>query len=88
MSEKNQENQKSQEELQKEAQEFAEKRRKEWQAFLMNLEENPDEPLTKGELAKALHFIEDDMSGISQMVGMNAQNSQVLNHNLQAIMNA
>ena len=81
------EEQKSQEELQKEAQEMAEKRKAEYEEFMKELNENEDEPCTKAQLAKAIQFISEDISGIGQMVGMNAHNAQVLNHNMQQIAN-
>lgn len=81
-------NEKTQEELRKEAEIASEERKKEWESLIKNLEDNSDEPATKGELVKALHFIEDDLAGIAQMVSINAQNSQVLNHNFQAIAQA
>lgn len=82
------ETKKTPEELQKEAKEYAEKKKAEWDALLEDLEANSDEPVTKGSLAKALRFLEEDLMGIGQMVGINAQNTQVLNHNFQALAKA
>ena len=79
------EKEKSQEELQAEAKAMAEARGKEWEEFLDELKKKPDEPVTKGELVKAIEFISDDMAGLGQMVGMNAQNTQVLHHNFQQL---
>jgi len=76
---------KTQEELQAEAKAIAEARGKEWEEFMNGLKENPDEPVTKGELVQAIEFISEDMAGLSQMLGITAQNTQVLHHNFQQL---
>lgn len=83
-----QEKQKSQEELHAEAKAMAESHAKEWEDFINGLKAKSDTPLTCGEFVKALEFIEQDMAGLSQLTGINAQNNQALNHNFQMLVQA
>jgi len=52
-----------------------------WEKFTKELEENKNEPVTKGELLEVIQHLSEDMRGIGQMVGMNLHNIQALNHN-------
>lgn len=77
----NQEKEKSQEEIIKEA----EARKKEFDTFMKGLKDNSKDALTKGDLLKAIEFISDDMQGIGEMAGVALHNTGVLNQNFQQL---
>jgi hypothetical protein len=72
----------TQEEMEKDAQ----KRKEDWESFMKNLNENPDEPVTKKDLLKIIDFVSNDVGGLAQIVQITAHNQNILNHNMQGIM--
>jgi len=56
-----------------------------WEKFTASLEENSDDPASKGELLKVIQFMSEDIQGIAHMVGLNVHNIQALNHNFQQL---
>lgn len=68
-----------------EMKEYTEKRKKEWEEFYEDLKSNPDEPVTKGDLKKAVDFLFEDFAALSQMVQINSHNTNVLNQNFNQI---
>ena len=65
-----------------------EARKKEWTDFIDNLKANPDEPVTKKELAFAIEVISENIQGIAEMAGVALHNVQVVAHNFEQMMSA
>jgi len=66
----------------------AEARKKDWDDFVQHLADNPEEVVTKGELAKAIQFIVEDVQSIASLVGTNLHNTQVLYENFSSLVQA
>lgn len=62
--------------------------KKEWEDFNQSLKDNPDAPVTKGELAKAIQFISEDMGGLGQLTNHLGKNLNILAHNFQQLVGA
>jgi len=65
-----------------------EARKKEWSDFIDNLKANPDEPVTKKELAFAIEVISENIQGIAEMAGVALHNTQAVAHNFEQFMSA
>jgi hypothetical protein len=66
----------TEEEMKKEV----ENMQKEWNDFVEDLQNNPTDSLTKGDLMKALQFISSNLNNLSHMVAVNSHNlGQVIN---------
>jgi hypothetical protein len=59
---------------------YAEEHKKEFDAFMSDLVENPTDTLTKKDLARAIEFISEDMGGLAQMTHSLYQDFQGLVH--------
>lgn len=77
-----QEQKMTEEEMQKEV----EKQKKEWQELNKLLKDNPDQPVTKAELAKVIDFISNDISGIAQMTTILSNNMNVIHREFTKIL--
>lgn len=65
-----------------------EARKKEWTDFIEKLKSNPDEPVTKGELAFAIEVMIENIQGIGEMSSVAIHNTQALAHNFEQFMSA
>lgn len=71
-----------------EAKQAVEEHKKAWEAFNKTLTDAPEEPVTKGELAKAIEFMAQDMGGLAQMINIIGNNMNVLHQNVQQVVQA
>jgi len=65
-----------------------EARKKEWLDFIDKLKNNPDAPVTKGELEFVIEVLVSNMSGLGEVAGVALHNTQALAHNLEQILSA
>ena len=65
-----------------------EARKKEWSDFVDKIKANPDDPVTKGELAYAVEVISENLSSVAEMAGVALHNTQAIAHNFEQFMSA
>jgi hypothetical protein len=80
------ETKKTQEELRAELEAEMKKHHEEYETFLGELKNNPDQPVTNANLFKAISFIANDIESIGQMSMTSAQNEQYLYNQFSALM--
>ena len=60
--------------------------KKEWEDFMEDLKNNPEEKLSKGEYLKSLEVVLDNMGGIAHMTNVLMNNMNSLHHNFNQLL--